>query len=84
MGDWSVEEQTRLVMDNLKAVLKASGMNMSNVLMVTIYLRDIKDFAKINEIYGSYFTDAPPARATVAVAQLPKDARIEISMIAEK
>ena len=81
-ADLSVEEQTRLVMENLKAVLKASGMSMDNVLTATVYLKDMNDFPKVNEIYGTYFRDAPPSRATVAVAQLPKNARVEISMIA--
>jgi 2-iminobutanoate/2-iminopropanoate deaminase len=83
-ADSSVEEQTRFAMDNLSAVLKASGMSMDNVLMATVYLTDMNDFPKVNKVYGSYFKDGAPARATVAVAQLPKNAKVEISMIAGK
>ncbi|MBM4295343.1 MAG: RidA family protein [Deltaproteobacteria bacterium] len=84
LADASIEEQTRQAMDNLSAVLKASGMSMDNVLMATVYLKDMNDFPKVNEIFGRYFAAAPPARVTVAVAQLPKNAKIEISMIAGK
>jgi len=79
-GDISV--QTRRVMDNLGAVLKSAGLSFANVARTTIFLADMNDFAKVNEVYGSYFTEPFPARATVQVARLPKDARVEIDAIA--
>jgi len=76
---------TRLVMDNISAILEAAGMGMQNVVKVSIFLRDMADFAVVNEVYGSYFTDGiPPARETVQVARLPKDVPVEISVIAAK
>lgn len=81
----TIEEQTRLVMDNLKAVLAANGMTMANVVMSHCFLRDLNDFPRFNEVYGTYFTDgAPPGRATVQVARLPRDVAVEVSMIAVK
>jgi 2-iminobutanoate/2-iminopropanoate deaminase len=78
----TVEVQTRRVMDNIAAVLKAEGMTMGNIVKTTIFLMDLGDFQKMNEFYGSYFNQAPPARSTVQVAGLPKGARIEIEVIA--
>ncbi len=76
---------TRLVMDNISAILEAAGMGMQNVVKVSIFLRDMADFAVVNEVYGSYFTDGiPPARETVQVARLPKDVPVEISVISAK
>lgn len=80
--DGGIAEQTMRVMDNLEAVLKESGSNFSNVLKCTIFLADMNDFAKLNEIYGSYFKENPPARETVAVKTLPKNVLVEISCIA--
>jgi 2-iminobutanoate/2-iminopropanoate deaminase len=78
-----VEEQTRRVMENLKAVLTAAGARFDNVVKTTVYLVDLADFGKVNEVYGSYFgAHAPPARATVQVAALPRGARVEIDAIA--
>jgi 2-iminobutanoate/2-iminopropanoate deaminase len=77
-----IEVQTRRVLDNITAVLKAEGMTFANIVKTTIFLMDLGDFQKMNEIYGSYFTQAPPARSTVQVAGLPKGARIEIEVIA--
>jgi 2-iminobutanoate/2-iminopropanoate deaminase len=77
-----VEEQTRQVMDNLKAVLGADGLAFDDVVATTIYVKDLSDFAKVNDVYGSYFKSAPPARATVEVGRLPRDAKVEISAIA--
>ncbi len=74
--------QTRRVMDNLGAVLKSAGLSFVHVARTTIFLSDMNDFAKVNEVYGSYFTEPFPARATVQVARLPKDARVEIDAIA--
>ncbi len=78
-----IEEQTRQVMENLKAVLDAAGLRFESVARTTIYLVDLAEFGKVNEVYGSYFgAYAPPARATVQVAALPRGARIEIDAIA--
>jgi len=82
MGDASIEDQTKRVLENLKAVLAADGMTLDNVVSTTVYVKDLNDFGKVNEVYATFFTSAPPARATVEVARLPKDAKIEISAIA--
>jgi 2-iminobutanoate/2-iminopropanoate deaminase len=77
-----IAEQTRQVMANIKAVLSASGRSFDDVVKTTIYLTDLADFATVNEIYGEYFRETPPARACVQVAALPKGAKIEIEWIA--
>jgi 2-iminobutanoate/2-iminopropanoate deaminase len=77
-----ISEQTRRVLDNLTAVLKAEGLTFENIVKTTIFLTDLADFQAVNEIYGSYFRQAPPARSTVQVAALPKCARVEIDAIA--
>ncbi|MBA3624173.1 MAG: RidA family protein, partial [Methylibium sp.] len=69
----SIEEQTRLVLDNLKAVLAADGMTLDNVVLTNVFMKDLNDFAKMNAVYATYFTSKPPARATVQVARLPRD-----------
>ena len=74
--------QAERVMQNLKAVLAAAGLDFSHVVRCTIFLTDLGDFAKVNEVYGRYFTGAPPARATVQVAALPRGAKVEIDAIA--
>ena len=79
-GDITTE--TRRVMDNLGALLKAAGLSFSDVVRTTVFLTDLGDFATVNEVYGTYFTPPAPARATVQVARLPRDARIEIDAIA--
>lgn len=84
LKDAPIEAQTRLVLDNLKAVLAADGMTMANVVSTTVYLKDLNDFAKMNEVYGTYFTGTTPARATVQVARLPRDVGVEIGAIAVK
>ena len=71
-------------MENLRAVLHAAGVGFSEVVRSTIYLTDLRDFAKVNEVYGSYFPTEPPARATVQVAALPRGASVEIDMIAHR
>lgn len=81
--DWDIEIQTRWVLDNLKAVVEASGSSLENVVKTTIYLTDINDFSKVNEIYASYFSKGKPARSTICVAALPKNAKVEIDAIAE-
>jgi 2-iminobutanoate/2-iminopropanoate deaminase len=82
MKDASIEDQTKLVLDNLKAVLAADGLSMDNVVSTTVYLKDLNEFAKMNEVYATYFKTAPPARATVEVARLPRDVKVEIGAIA--
>jgi len=77
-----IAEQTRRVLDNLGAVLSAGGRSFADVVRTTIFLADMDDFAAVNEIYGQYFSEPYPARATVQVARLPKDARVEIDVIA--
>jgi 2-iminobutanoate/2-iminopropanoate deaminase len=81
--DGDIETQTRRVLDNMKAVIEAAGSSLENVMKTTIYLTDINDFQKMNEIYASYFSTGKPARSTVCVAALPKNAKIEIDAIAE-
>jgi len=77
-----ISEQTRRVLDNINAILKAEGLSFENIVKTTIFLTDLADFQIMNEIYASYFKQAPPARSTVQVAALPKAARIEIEAIA--
>lgn len=79
-----IKEQTERVMENGKAVLTAAGCGMDRVVKATIYLKDMNDFGAVNEVYGRYFPSEPPARATVAVSRLPKDAAVEIDFIAVK
>jgi 2-iminobutanoate/2-iminopropanoate deaminase len=78
----SIEEQTRLVLENIKAVLAADGLTMDHVVSTTVFMKDLNEFAKMNDIYATFFKNAPPARATVEVARLPRDVKIEISAIA--
>ena len=78
----SVSEQTEQVMKNLEAVLSEAGSNFANVLKCTIFLADMSDFAVVNEIYGKFFKINPPARETVAVKTLPKNALVEIGCMA--
>src|SRR5499427_4939413 len=77
-----IDVQTRRVMESIGGLLKAEGLGFENVAKTTIFLADIGDFQTVNEIYGSYFKQAPPARSTVQVAALPKGARVEIEVIA--
>jgi 2-iminobutanoate/2-iminopropanoate deaminase len=80
--DGDVSAQTRRVLDNLTAVLKAENLTFSHIVKTTIFLVDMDDFQAVNDVYTTYFTAAPPARSTVAVAALPKGARVEIECIA--
>lgn len=77
-----VAEQTRQVLKNLTAVLKAAGSELNKVVKTTVFLADMNDFAAMNEIYAEFFSDNKPARATVQAARLPKDAKVEIECIA--
>ena len=80
----STEEQTHQVMENLKAILESAGTSFADVVKTTIYVADMSLYGKINEIYGSYFSDPFPARETVCVRELPLGAKLEISMVAVK
>ena len=82
MVEGGIAEQTRRVLDNIGALLTAGGRSFADVVRTTIFLADMNDFAAVNEIYGRYFKEPYPARATVQVARLPKDARVEIDVIA--
>ncbi|MCE9584783.1 MAG: RidA family protein [Planctomycetes bacterium] len=77
-----VAAQTRRVLENLKAVLASGGSGLDRVVKTTVYLRDMNDFAAMNAVYAEYFPKDPPARATVQAARLPKDATVEIDLIA--
>lgn len=78
----NIIEETQQVMNNLKAILEAAGMNFSNVIKTTIFLKDMNQFASVNEIYGAFFISDFPARETVQVAALPKFVNVEISVVA--
>jgi 2-iminobutanoate/2-iminopropanoate deaminase len=77
-----IRQQTERAMENIKAVVEAAGSNLHHIVKTTVFLKDMNDFAAMNEAYGKYFTAAPPARSTVQVARLPKDALVEIEVIA--
>jgi len=80
----SIENETHQVMKNVGAVLEAAEMSFANIVKTSIFVKDLNNFQKINEVYGSYFAENPPARETVEVSRLPKDANVEISCIAIK
>lgn len=80
----SIEEQTELVLKNLRAVLEASGSSLENVVKATVFLQDMNDFSRMNEVYAKFFKPPFPARAAVQVARLPRDVKVEIEAIAEK
>jgi len=80
----NIPAETTQVMENIKAVLTQAGIDFSHVVKTTIFLKDMQSFAAVNEVYGSYFTDNFPARETVAVAGLPKNVNVEISVTAIK
>ena len=77
-----IREQTERVMNNLRAVLEAAGSSLDRVVKTTVFLSDLADFADMNETYGRFFGQVPPARSTVQVSRLPRDVRIEIDLIA--
>ena len=84
MVEGSVKEEAEQVMENLKAVLEAAEMTFSQVVKTSIFLSDMEDFGQVNEVYAAYFNnDSSPARETIAVKTLPKNVKVEISMIAE-
>jgi 2-iminobutanoate/2-iminopropanoate deaminase len=80
--DSDISAQTDQVMRNIGALLKAAGTDFAHVVRTTVFLADMGEFAKMNEVYGRYVVDPPPARSTVQVARLPRDARVEIDVIA--
>ncbi len=82
MVDGDIAQQTHRVFKNLEAILTAAGASFDNVVRTTVYLADMSDFAAMNEVYGTYFSSPAPARATVQAARLPRDARVEIDLIA--
>jgi len=77
-----ITAQTERVMENVKAILEAGGSNLHRVVKSTVFLKDMNEFAAMNEVYGRFFNIAPPARTTVQVARLPKDAHVEIEVVA--
>jgi len=77
-----IGEQTRRVLDNISCLLKSEGLSLADVAKTTIFLTDLGNFQIVNEIYGSYFNNQPPARSTVQISALPKGARVEIEVIA--
>ncbi len=79
-----IQEQTKLVMKNISEVLKAADLNFDNVIKSTIFITNMADFTKINEVYGQYFKELPPARSCVEVSALPKGVNVEIEVIAAK
>jgi 2-iminobutanoate/2-iminopropanoate deaminase len=82
MVQGDVKAQTRQVLENLKAVLAAAGGSFGDVVKTTVFLKSMDDFGAMNEVYGEYFKDSPPARSAVEVARLPRDAKVEIEVIA--
>ncbi|MGB7433858.1 MAG: RidA family protein [Candidatus Acidiferrum sp.] len=77
-----IKQQTKRVLENVKGILEAAGVSFHHVVKTTVFLKDMNDFAAMNEIYAEYFGAAPPARSTVQAARLPKDALVEIEVIA--
>lgn len=79
-----IEDETKQVMENIKAILTEAGLDFSHIVKTSIFLTDMQHFAQVNQVYGTYFTDQFPARETVQVAGLPKKVNVEISVIAIK
>lgn len=77
-----IREQTERVLDNLKAVVEGAGSSLDRVVKTTVFLADMDEFGEMNEVYGGYFPEAPPARSTVEVSRLPRGVRVEIDLIA--
>ena len=82
MMNGAIEEETEWVLKNLEAILKANGMSLAHVIKTTVYLTDLGEFARVNQIYENFFGETKPARACVQVAALPKGAKVEIDAIA--
>ncbi|MGA2605239.1 MAG: RidA family protein [Verrucomicrobiia bacterium] len=79
-----IAEQTTRVLDNIRGLLKSQGLDFGNVVKTTVFLSDLSNFVMMNEVYAKYFTKDPPARSTVQVARLPKDALVEIEIVAAR
>jgi len=79
-----ISSQTRQSLENIKCILEKANMNLSNVVKTTVFLQDMNDFTAMNQVYSKYFTDECPARAAIQVGRLPKDAKVEIEVIATK
>jgi len=77
-----VRQQTERALENVKGIVEAAGSNLNHVVKTTVFLKDMNDFPAMNEVYGKYFQSVPPARSTVQVARLPKDALVEIEVVA--
>jgi 2-iminobutanoate/2-iminopropanoate deaminase len=77
-----IRQQTERVLENIKGILEAAGSNLHHVVKTTVFLKDMNEFPAMNEVYGRYFSAAPPARSTVQVERLPKDALVEIEVVA--
>jgi 2-iminobutanoate/2-iminopropanoate deaminase len=82
MSTGDIRQQTERVLENIKGILEAAGSNLHHVIKTTVFLKDMNEFPAMNEVYGRYFASAPPARSTVQVSRLPKDALVEIEVIA--
>jgi 2-iminobutanoate/2-iminopropanoate deaminase len=82
MSTGDIKQQTERVLENIKGILEAAGSNLHHVVKTTVFLKDMNEFPAMNEVYAHYFTAAPPARSTVQVSRLPKDALVEIEVIA--
>lgn len=83
VGD-DIEQQTRQVFEHISSMLGSQSLSLTDVVMATVYMTDLSEFAAMNGVYGEYFSEAPPARATVGVAELPRGVKIEISVIASR
>ena len=78
----TIKEQTKRVLENIKAIVEAGGSDLDHVVKTTVFLKDMGDFGEMNEVYGSYFNKIPPARSTIEVSRLPRDVRVEIEAVA--
>jgi len=82
MTEADIRKQTERVLENVRGIVEAAGSKMNHIVKTTVFLKDMNDFGTMNEVYASYFTSTPPARSTVQVSRLPKDALVEIEVIA--
>ena len=80
----TIEEQTKLILENIGQILNAVNLDYQNIVKTTIFLKDLTNFEKVNQVYGSFFKENPPARSTIEVKNLPKNAEIEIEVVASK